>query len=144
MKPKIKIDYTVKKRHSMRFAYSVLVFIILASAAAIIAGLMYILNVTDLHILERIRPYSVLLLSLAASIIIGTILSFVVGKNFLNSLKEMIFATKKIADGDFTVRVSETKFPKEMNLLSRSFNTMADELGSTEMFRNDFINNFSH
>ena len=128
----------------MRFAYSVLVFIILASAAAIIAGLMYILNVTDLHILERIRPYSVLLLSLAASIIIGTILSFVVGKNFLNPLKEMISATKKIADGDFTVRVSETKFPKEMNLLSRSFNTMADELGSTEMFRNDFINNFSH
>lgn len=139
-----KFDYKVKKRHSMRLAYSVLVFIIIASASAIIAGLMYILNITDLHIFERMRPYSLLMLALAASIIIGTFLSFIIGKNFLNPIKEMISATKKIADGDFSVRVSETKFPKEMNLLSRSFNTMADELGSTEMFRNDFINNFSH
>lgn len=139
-----KFDYKVKKRHSMRLAYSILVFVILASASAIIAGLMYILNVTDLHIFERLRPYSLLMLTLAASIIIGTFLSFIIGKNFLNPIKEMISATKKIADGDFSVRVSETKFPKEMNLLSRSFNTMADELGSTEMFRNDFINNFSH
>ena len=139
-----KFDYKVKKRHSMRLAYSILVFVILASASAIIAGLMYILNVTDLHIFERLRPYSLLLLTLAASIIIGTFLSFLIGRNFLSPIKEMISATKKIADGDFSVRVSETKFPKEMNLLSRSFNTMADELGSTEMFRNDFINNFSH
>lgn len=47
--------------------------------------------------------------------------------------------------GDFSVRVEEIKGVRnELEELTKSFNMMAEELGSTELFRRDFINSFSH
>lgn len=55
-------------------------------------------------------------------------------------------ATRKVAKGDFSVRVPEIEDDDENEVAEflRSFNKMAQELSSIEMFRNDFINNFSH
>ncbi len=83
--------------------------------------------------------------SLLASAIIGTLLAAFVSKWLLSPLQDMIYATDKISRGDFKVHIKENFDEKtEMGMLQRSFNHMARELDSIEMFRKDFINNFSH
>lgn len=86
--------------------------------------------------------------SLAASIIIGTMLAFIVGNMVLKPLSELIKATKRVMDGDYSVRMEmgwvERRTIRELRDLISDFNEMVEELENTEMFRKDFINNFSH
>lgn len=80
-----------------------------------------------------------------ASTIIGTVLSVFVTKWILMPLKEMINATDQISKGDFKVQIKETFDERsDFGILQRSFNHMARELDGIEMFKSDFINNFSH
>lgn len=59
-------------------------------------------------------------------------------------LKLITKATRQVAQGDFSVHIPDTGRNGEMQELIRSFNLMVNELDSNEMFRKDFINNFSH
>lgn len=66
---------------------------------------------------------------------------------FIHPLQQNIEAMKKLANGDFTVRVNHAEHgyvPREMVEFEQSFNKAAEELGGTEILRKDFINNFSH
>lgn len=86
--------------------------------------------------------------SVISSIVIGTLLSFIVGNTVLKPLWELILATKRLASGDYTAQVkigwSEKHTVKELSELIKNFNDMSAELRNTEMFRKDFISNFSH
>jgi len=53
-------------------------------------------------------------------------------------------AMKKVSEGDFSTVLDEGEGVGEIRELISSYNHMARELGSIEMFRTDFINNFSH
>lgn len=83
-----------------------------------------------------------------SSIIIGGLLAFSVGNIVLKPLWELITATKRISHGDYTARVemgwTEKHSIKELTELIENFNNMSAELQSTELFRKDFISNFSH
>lgn len=66
---------------------------------------------------------------------------------FIHPLQQNIEAMKKLANGDFAVRVNHAEHsyvPREMVEFEQSFNKAAEELGGTEILRKDFINNFSH
>lgn len=52
-------------------------------------------------------------------------------------------ASDRIANGDFDVRV-DLKGTAEIREPGKKFNHMAEELGSIEMLRSNFVNNFSH
>jgi len=78
-----------------------------------------------------------------ASLVLGTIIAAIVSNKSLKPLRKIMDATDKIADGDYSPRVT-LKGPEEFRELGRKFNHMAEELGSVEMLRSDFINNFSH
>ncbi len=83
--------------------------------------------------------------TLIASIIIGTGVAAALTKWIVIPLNEMIHATERIAKGDFKVHIQENfAETSDVGRLQRSFNHMATELDSIEMFRKDFINNFSH
>ncbi len=83
--------------------------------------------------------------TLIACTIIGTGAAALLTKWILAPLKEMIEATERIAKGDFKVHIQENfDEHSDFGILQRSFNHMVGELDSIEMFRNDFINNFSH
>ena len=69
--------------------------------------------------------------------------AFFVGQK-LTPLNKVNEAMKQVARGDFSVRVDESSCVGEMHDLVASYNHMAQELGGIEMFRTDFINNFSH
>ncbi len=86
--------------------------------------------------------------SVVASIIIGTLLLFIIGNTVLKPLSVLIKATKRVAGGDYTVRLEigwiEKHTIKELRELIRDFNDMTEELRNTELFRKDFISSFSH
>ena len=86
--------------------------------------------------------------SIAASILIGSLLAFVIGNNILKPLSELVKATRRVTGGDFNVTLeigrSVRHTIKELQELIRDFNEMTEELRNTELFRNDFISNFSH
>lgn len=78
------------------------------------------------------------------SFLVGSWLAAILIPIFFKPVEEMIIATKAVAKGDFSVRVNDNCGNAEMRELLASFNQMAEELDSIEIFRSDFINNFSH
>jgi len=66
------------------------------------------------------------------------------GRSKLRPMNDLVHAMHAVSQGDFSVRVDAENVPGDMGELASSFNDMATELGSLELFRKDFINNFSH
>lgn len=90
------------------------------------------------------RPFWLPTMTMIFCILIGLLLSLPAMRIISSPLKKLSEAQKEITGGNFNVRLDESKAPGEMKMLFRSFNQMASELSETEIFRNDFINNFSH
>lgn len=86
--------------------------------------------------------------SVVSSIVIGTLLSFVAVNLFLKPLVELIKATKRVSEGDYTVQVdmgwAEKHTVRELADLIKVFNEMTRELNSNAMFNRDFMASFSH
>ncbi len=76
--------------------------------------------------------------------LIGAILAALAMRFFIKPVDQIVEATKRIAEGDFSVRIEDKTHVAELGMLVENFNRMAHELEGTEMFRSDFINNFSH
>jgi signal transduction histidine kinase len=89
----------------------------------------------------------IVLLMSVISVIIGSGISFLLGKIPLKPINDLTNQMKRLAAGDFSTRLTFrgawSNHPgfREMSV---SFNKLAEELESTEMLRGDFINNFSH
>lgn len=77
------------------------------------------------------------------SVVLGTVLAFAVSGKPLKPIRIIMDAADKIAAGDYSVRI-DLKRPEEFRQLGEKFNHMAEEIGSVEMLRSDFVNNFSH
>ncbi len=86
--------------------------------------------------------------SIAASIVIGGLMAIIIGNFVLHPLNELIRATKKVTKGDYTAHLeigwNEKHTVGELNQLIYMFNEMTEELKNTELFRKDFIADFSH
>ncbi len=89
------------------------------------------------------NAFPLMLVLLPASAIVGTFVALAFGRIPLRPLQTVIDATNKLAAGDFSTRI-HFKHPMQFRALRDSFNRMAEELGSIELLRSDFINNFSH
>lgn len=61
----------------------------------------------------------------------------------LRPLHTLIQAIHEVSAGNYEVKI-HLEHPKEFQELSECFNQMTEDLSGTEMFRSDFINNFSH
>ena len=62
----------------------------------------------------------------------------------LKPMSDLVQGMRAVSEGDFDVRVDGDDVSGDMGELVSSFNDMARELGGLELFRKDFINNFSH
>lgn len=89
-------------------------------------------------------PFILPIIALFVSTLIGTVISIFYSKTVIKPLKELGNATKQIAKGDFSVRVKENGTDNEINKLIVNFNSMTEELESTELMKKDFISMFSH
>ncbi|WP_260865736.1 HAMP domain-containing sensor histidine kinase [Paenibacillus xylanexedens] len=79
----------------------------------------------------------------SVTVLVSIFASLIFSRIPLAPIREVIRASEELATGNFSVRI-HLKGPKELKKLNKSFNHMAEELGSLEMLRSDFINNFSH
>ena len=129
---------------SLKITMVFLVFCIMISAGLLTWLCFLVLYSTGIFAFPVLAPIISQLIALFVSIVIGTSISAIASKNILKPLNQLIKATKIVSTGDFSVRVQELSSQSEIADLLRNFNHMTEELGSIEMFRSDFINNFSH
>ncbi len=133
----------LKNRSITTFAVLFVFLLLTASGiltALVLALLVYFRLLSNLPLTRLDLPIAALIVC----VLIGTGLGTFLTRRILRPLRELIAATRKIGEGDFSVRVASTASNNEFSELIDSFNTMASELGSMEMFRADFINTFSH
>ncbi len=136
-------------RRSLTFAVSIFVFAILLAAIAITALGLWLL--TELGVIINVDGELdlglVILFMSLISLIIGGTIAFFSSRIPLKPINDSINKMNRLAAGDFKTRLKFggilSSHPAAREFQD-SFNTMAEELGNTEMLRNDFINNFSH
>lgn len=138
-----KISDEEKRLRSINTYVVLFVFFIMVSAGVICVLIFNILDAFGL--IKHIEVVSMLLpfIMLCACIIIGSILSAMLSGILLRPLNDLKEGLLKVSKGDFTVRLEENG-NSELSHIQESFNIMVKELGNTELFRNDFINDFSH
>ena len=98
-----------------------------------------------LHFLTPLQmPFVLLTVGLIVSVIIGTCISAAVASKIVKPVREVKKAMHSVEKGDFSKRLEVTGFNGEIDELIKCYNKMAQELGGIEMFRENFINSFSH
>ena len=134
----------MKRIRSITFAAALTVFFILLLSGAFGSLVIYVCY--RLGFVSHLwpRPTALLILLPVTSLVVGTVLSIVFGKRLLVPVKKLAAGMKRVSAGDFKVQVEAAKGPEELDELIQSFNKMAQELDGIEMFRKDFINDFSH
>lgn len=85
----------------------------------------------------------VLGIAAAAALLAGLVL-FIILRSVMKPLNSLTKAAQAMADGEFDVRVPETRSTREVKKLAAAFNTMADELSAVEDNRREFVANVSH
>ena len=130
--------------------FVLVLFLTLVIHTVLVGILMYFLesntsfSITGITPMDIIRLTSILAL---ASIPTGMLLAALVSKFPLKPIRTLIDGMDALASGDFSSRINVgvimRKYPSYVGV-ANSFNKMAEQLESTEMLRNDFVNNFSH
>ncbi|MDD3924168.1 MAG: HAMP domain-containing sensor histidine kinase [Erysipelotrichaceae bacterium] len=136
-----------KKPINLLFFLSLSVFFVLILTMIVAMALVFLfISMGMLKDLSEMSLLKSFILLAIISIIMGTILTTLIGNTILSPFRVLNKAMKKLAGGDFSVRVnlSNRIASYEFEELSASFNSMAEQLGSVEMLRSDFVNNFSH
>jgi len=136
-------------RHSLRWRLTLFVFFITLTSGilTVLLALILILIAPSNKVIASVilNPVSFCALLLAVCAIFGTVFAGIFGKYYLRPLKRLSIATKEVKKGNYKVQVERIdKAPSEMGQLIDNFNEMVRELDGIELFRNDFINNFSH
>lgn len=87
-------------------------------------------------------PY--MLRVLLISILSGAAIAVGLSKIFVSPMMKLGDAMRKVAGGDFTVRLDCTSKIRDVREVYGGFNTMVKELGNTETLQTDFVSNVSH
>lgn len=90
------------------------------------------------------NPETLMFAFAVVCVIVGTVLSQIIGKRPIGVIVGISDATKEIAKGNFKVKLNENIPAKEIRVMAQNFNIMTRELAATEILRNDFIENVSH
>lgn len=77
------------------------------------------------------------------TIVISVAIVRITTKKMLHPIKSLTSATKKVASGDFSIRL-ETHRQDEVGELTNNFNDMVKDLGSIESLQKEFVDNVSH
>lgn len=136
-----------KKKLFNHIKFSLLVglcaFLIILTTTSVASWLYMLLN--DLGIINDSNSRIIWFLNYAVlCTILGSILSTVVVNTPAKRTQKLLDAMEKIANGDFSVRVTSKSKLRSIKKIVKMFNHMAAQLSSTEMLSRNFINNFSH
>lgn len=132
-----------RRRVSIGWLMTAFILAILINAGLMTSSAYIIMNRTGLMEPLRRSAYWPLFLVLLC-ILLALLLTLSLGRQQIRPIRQIIDAMRQVSKGDFSTRLSEEGCVGEMQELVVSYNHMAEELSGIEMFRTDFINNFSH
>ena len=133
---------------SLLFRISFFMIFALTVSNVLAGGIMMILYMTSLRDKLGITPLKLTIIVLVFSYLSSAVLSVVINRNVFIPLRKLTKLTEQVAEGNYDVNVEGiTNFfteKSDLGNLVNAFDDMTHELSSTEIFRNDFIHNFSH
>jgi len=103
----------------------------------------------DLFISFRSAIYNAMKFAIPSSLIAALIISLTFSQQFIDQIKKMLSASKKISNGDFQERIALPRHvpPDEMDELQQlaiGFNQMTEKLDKNEQLRKELIGDVSH
>ena len=133
--------------HTIKSCFGFIVLLLFAAAGGITALIFYILQLFSFF--DEFFNNSVLLVGamVLTFIAIGIMITGATLRIWFGRVTDITEGLREIAKGNFSKRVEESDQKRvltELGELERAFNQMASDLEGIELFRNDFINNFSH
>ena len=138
-----KSQQTVSKidtKTNLRVFFTLFVILGIAVALIIAMGISWVLG----YFLGDILHISAMWWVLIFSVLFGWVLAVIVGQFFLNPFIKLGLAMKRVAKGDFGIRLKTGSVFKLIREVYGSFNLMTEELGMTEIVQTDFVSNVSH
>lgn len=111
--------------------------LVAVAAAAVLASLLG----SALHV--SLRPRTLLWLILF-SFIIGTLCAFLVNRIIFAPVKRLSESMRRVAEGNFGLKLDTKSCITEVNDIYQSFNLMEKQLAATEILQTDFVSNVSH
>ncbi|MNZ59643.1 Alkaline phosphatase synthesis sensor protein PhoR [compost metagenome] len=133
-----------KKFNSLWWYFVSLVFLIMLSSILIMTPFAFLyLHYGNVNGHGK-GPFTPILLIMLLSLVIGTIITIMVGKKILSPITDFSNAAKEIAKGNFDIYINESHRVREINEVAHHFNLMVQELRSIETLRSDFVVNVSH
>lgn len=125
---------------SLRLRLTLLVSAELVGCILIALGLYYLLE----DVIPLSTPLTLLLVLVVISLLISSFVTSFLSKLFFDPIKKLNNAMERVADGDFSVRLTDHSTAKEVMEVYSGFNLMAHELSATEILQSDFVANVSH
>ena len=125
-----------------KYLFVFLVIIVLCGSYALIFYSQQNTNSSGVYIFASMVMYLVVI-----SILLTFVFAFFHKKFLSIPMHRLSQAARLVASGDFSVRLTPQRkdgMIDEYEALCMDFNTMVEELASTEMLKNDFVSNVSH
>lgn len=139
-----------KTEWGLLFLFTTIVFLSVLLNAVIVAVMIFVLINNGILILTDVTPADagrLLVFYILITVPIGIVVALLASKMPLKPIRNLIDGMDSLADGNFSTRINVgaimRRYPPFVGI-AKSFNKMAEHLGSTELLRSDFINNFSH
>ena len=131
-----------KKRHVIGlhtfFGVLIMAEVLLISASA--SGIMDLVRNT----VDKSASVPDIVWLVSVGIVLGILTIIFLNRFFSGPISTLGNAVKRVAEGDFSVRLPTDKGFKEAREISENFNMMVKELGATEILQTDFVSNVSH
>lgn len=120
----------------------ILVFLTIMLTMLLTGGTAFVL--IQLGIIPLSRPFPPIFFIALISVVVGTVLAGIAAVKVFAPIRELIKATRLVANGDFDISLNEEQNIAEIREMAHNFNRMVRQLRSTELIHSDFIRNVSH
>jgi len=108
----------------------------------VIGVLRYITSLTNVNnLIRNLMGYGLIICIMVAFIVF--LVSLRLGNSIVKPLRDIIYFTQKMAEGQYKNKIEKT-YPHELGELAKMLNYMGDEILKTDRMKNDFISSISH
>lgn len=125
----------------MRTYYYLIVSIIVLCSAALVTGVLFLLDITGT---QYHLSFGTLAALFVVSAVAGALLSYFVGRRILAPMVKLSQASREVAKGNYNTTVTDSSKLEEVQTTFRNFNAMVRQLDSVATLSNDFVANVSH
>ena len=143
-KEKCKISERKRRIHKFRTRITFIFFVIVSAFMLLSFALIYTAEQLGFSVENIKAPWMWIFLICLLSVVLSSLGTILLVTKIFAPLELISKATKKVAEGDFSVQLSYNGGLEELQDTIQNFNHMIKELNSVEIMRNDFIADVSH